>query len=94
MDLSYFGTTTDEMVGSILKGADIPSLASSGQGMSITHSTMAFTHQHAHTIQIMQIQSYHGELERATKSMTTTHNETQHGLILRADIDGKETPAL
>jgi hypothetical protein len=40
-----------------------------------------------------QIQSSHGESEKATKSMTTTHNETQYGLISRADIDGKETSA-
>mmetsp|Transcript_25205 Transcript_25205/g.44169 ORF Transcript_25205/g.44169 Transcript_25205/m.44169 type:complete len:163 (-) Transcript_25205:448-936(-) len=40
IDLSYFGSSVDDTVGSIVQGAEIISLAKSGKGISTTHSTL------------------------------------------------------
>jgi len=45
IDLSYFSRSENDEIGSIIQGADIVSLASSGRGISTTHSSV-FTLDH------------------------------------------------
>jgi len=40
IDLSYFGVSEDDTIGSIIEGADIVNLAASGRGISTTHSRL------------------------------------------------------
>ena len=40
IDLSYFGVSEDDTIGSIIEGADIVNLAVSGRGISTTHSRL------------------------------------------------------